>query len=288
VASEGGLEPAKRAESEPSWPDVFDGVPDLYVVVRPRALKQDSVYGSFWKSMMSAAEARGVMRGATMVEAVDGSDEIILGLGTGDDGAIVLRGVSANIDPMRIQDAKGHPLFKPISDRTRVVELGLVDEGHLEGSLFVLPDRTWVGALGAARLRARQVFGRPVHRPTPKVDGQALATVRVGGTLAHVLDGHPLFGRLAKRLTSATVSLMPGTGGLVALLAYPDGDAAAHGEQRARDLAAYLAEKDRRLAFMKDAVVHYEGSNVTVKVAIPQRLLEELPKTTVSDFFGEF
>jgi hypothetical protein len=303
-----GDEPAPRspattkvASLSPSWADVFDGVPDLYAVVRPRALKRDSLYGALWKSMMSAAEARGVMQGATMVEAVDGAEEIIVGLGAGVDGALVLRGVPASLDPARIRDAKGRPIFRPRSDRTRVAEYELIDEGRpnananreggAEGSLFVLPDRTWVGALGEARRRARQAYGGPgggLHRPSPTVDAEALATVRVAGALAHALDRSPLFGPLGRRLVSATFSVMPGKAGLIVALAYEDGGAAAQGEQSAKDVAAALIERDRRWVFLKDATIRYEGTTVTLRVALPPRLLEELPKASMADFFGEF
>jgi hypothetical protein len=280
--------PARRVQQEPSWPDVFEGAPDLYAVVRPRALKRDAIYGALWKSMMSAAEARGVMQGATMVEAVDGSEEVIVGLGGSVEGALVLRGVPANLDPERILDARGRPLFRPLTDRTRVVEYALVDAGHTDGSVFVLPDRTWVGALGETRSRARQVFATPLHRPTPEVEHDALATVRVTGALAHVLDRHPVFGPLSRRLSSATLSLMPGKSGVVLALAYPDADAAAWGENAAKTLTADLAKKDARLAFLKDASVRYEGTTVYVRVGIPPRLLEELPKASAADFFGDF
>ncbi|HVH42101.1 MAG TPA: hypothetical protein VM925_07145, partial [Labilithrix sp.] len=139
-----------KKEVVAAWPDVFDGIPDLFVVVRPQAIKRDGVYGAFFKSLVRAAQARTSARGDTMVQAAEGADEIIVGLAKGDDAALVLRGVSASLDPQKITDAEGHSLFRPTSDRAKVVEYELLDRKNADaGALFVLPDRTWVGTLGA-------------------------------------------------------------------------------------------------------------------------------------------
>jgi len=285
--------PAPReADRGPAWQDVFDGTPDLYVVVRPRAFRRDAVFGAFWKSLMSAAESKGLMRGPTIIEAIEGSDEVIAGVGAREsDAAIVLRGVPASLDPARISDAKGRPFFKLLSDRTRIVEYGVADEGGggaKDGRLFVLPDRSWVGVLGGAKERAVQAFVTPMHRPIPKVDAAALATLRVSGPLAHVLDRSPTFGGLEKKLTSATFSLMPDKGGIVVALAYADAGSVAWAENEAKRLLADLTKRDPRLAFLSDAVVRYEGTTVYARLSIPPQLLKELPFAKMTDFFGEF
>src|SRR5262249_41418104 len=86
LAACGGETPRPRAhrqENLPTWTDVFEGTPDLYAVVRPQAIKRDGVYGTFWTALLRAAQARGYTRGATMVEAIEGADEILLGLNKG-------------------------------------------------------------------------------------------------------------------------------------------------------------------------------------------------------------
>jgi hypothetical protein len=279
---------SQPADASPSWADMFDGAPDLFAVIRPRALKRDGVYGAFWDSLLRAAQARGFTRGDTMVEAVQGAEEIIVGLNRAD-AALVLRGVPASLDPLRMNDAEGHPLFRSISDRGRVLEYQLLDRrsaggrGEDPGALFVLPGRTWVGTLGPARARARQVFAAPTGRPVPRVEPEALAAVRFAGPLARALERHPLFGKLTKKLTSATFALQPGKTGMTITLLYEDADGAAWGEAEAKRITAELARDEKRFGWMAAAKVAYEGNAVIVRVAVPPRLLQELPNASGAD-----
>ncbi len=296
----GGAPPAvaPKKESAPAWADVFDRTPDLYAVIRPKALKRDGLYGAFFTSLVRAAQARGIARGDTMVRAAEGADEIIVGLQKGLDAALVLRGVPASLDPEKITDEEGHALFRPRSDRSKVVEYELVDPRVADaGALFVLPDRTWVGALGDARLRARQAFATPSNRPAPQLDEDALAVVRLSGPLVHAFDRHPTYGVLAKKLSSVTFTLKPGKAGLVVALAYEDADAVAWAEMQAKRIVAELSKKGAAadpggsassghadLSWLGSAKIAYEGTTVFVRVAVPPRLLEELPRASGADF----
>jgi len=286
--------PPPKKEAAPAWADVFDKTPDLYAVIRPKALKRDGVYGAFFSALIRAAEARGIARGDTMVQAAEGADEIVVGLDKGLDAALVLRGVPASLDPEKITDAEGRALFRPRSDRSKVVEYEPADRRNADaGALFVLPDRTWVGALGDARLRARQAFATPMHRPAPQLDADALAAVRFAGPLVHALDRHPTYGVLTKKLSSATFTLKAGKGGLVVALAYEDPDATAWAEMQTKRLVEDLSKTglggtkrngSADLAWLKDAKIAYERNTVFVRVAVPPRLLEELPRASGADF----
>lgn len=278
---------ATRKETVARWPDVFEGTPDIYGVVRPQALKRDGLYGSFWTSLMRVASARGFTRGTTMVETAEGADEIIVGINKGDDAAIVLRGVPASIEPQKVADAEGHPLFRAVNDRAKVAEYEIVEtrkQSPGAGALFVLPDRTWVGALGEARSRARQAFATPLNRPTPRVDADALVAVRFAGPVTHLFDRHPVWGVLTKKLVSATFTLKPAKGGLVISLAYEEADVVARAEMHAKGIVEDLAKDKERFGWLKDADVRYEGNAVLIRVAIPPRLLEELPNASGRDF----
>ena len=277
------MEAPKRDDS-PSWSDIFDGTPEFYAVIRPRAMKHDGVYGTFFKALMRVAEARGIARGDTMVRAAESADEIIVGMNGGGDAAIVLRGVPASLDPAKITDADGRALFQAPREPAAVVEYeALQNRGGESGSLFVLPNRTWVGAMGEARSRARQAFVTPQHRPVPKVDAESLAVVRVSGRLPHVLDRHPRYGVLSKKLSSATFMLKPAKAGLVVGLTYEDPDATAWAEMQAKQLIEELSSAPDR-AWLKEAKVAYEDKTVFVRVAVPPRLLEELPNASGADF----
>jgi hypothetical protein len=276
---------APRKENVASWADVFEGTPDIYAVVRPQALKRDGLYGSFWKSLLRVAQARGFTRGTTMVEAAEATEEIIVGLNKGIDAALVFRGVPASFDPQKIADAEGRPLFRPVNDRSKVLEYELLDRRTADaGGLFVLPDRTWVGALGDARARARQAFAAPVNRPAPKVDADALAAVRFGGPIAHLLDRHPMYGLLSRKLLTATFTLKPGKGGLVIELLYEENSATAYAEMQGKRIVEELSKDEKRFGWLKGAKVAYEGNSVFFHIDVPPRLLEELPSASGADF----
>jgi hypothetical protein len=278
---------AEKRASVASWADVFDGVPDLYAVVRPKAIKRDGVYGSLFRSLVRLAQTKTSARSDTMIEALEGADEIILGLGQGSDAALVVRGVPASLDPSKITDASGTPLFRVKSERTRVLEYELWDRKNAEaGGLFVLPaDRTWVGALGSAFTRAREAFASPMNRPAPVLDRDALAVVRLAGRAVHMWDRHPSYGPLLRKATSATIALEPAKTGLAIAVEYPGSDSAAWAEMEAKRVIDELATAPNR-TWLKDSTVRYEGTTLRVRLAIPPRLLEELPNASGADFLN--
>lgn len=292
--------PAPAAPKNAQWQDVFDGIPEMYVVVRPQKVKGDPVYGNFWKTLMRVAESRGDMGGVTALQAAEGSEEVIVGIsrktGMPDDSALVLRGVPANLDPEKMNDPTGRPLFHLRDARARVHELESVDvRTHLESSLFVLPDRTWVVTTGAARERARSAFAAPFGRPAPKVDEQALAAIRLdAGTFLGRFEKAPNLGPIVRKLRSLTIAVRPGKQGVGVTLQYIDEDAAAWGEMQTKRLIGDLGnapppDPSRRggrrfaLDWLKDAKVDRQGNDVTVRADLPQALLDSLPNATAND-----
>jgi len=291
---DGRAKTAKR-ELVPQWQDVFDGTPEIYAVVRPQAIKRDAVYGTFFKNALRVAQARSAMRGATTLEALEGCEEIIVGIrkdATGEDAALVIRGVPASLDPAKMTDATGHTVLRLVDPRARVPEYEWIDrQSTASGSVFVLPDRTWVGTIGDARGRARQAFVSPFGRPTPKTDPEALATVRLDA--ATFLSG-PRFansqvvGPLTRKLRAVTLGLLPGKGGVVAQLQYETEDASAWAEMHAKRVLDEIAHQAPRPGhaspdWLKTATVTHEGNTVIVKLAVPPRLLEDLPNASGSD-----
>jgi hypothetical protein len=287
-----------KRELPPQWQDVFDGTPEVYAVVRPQAIKRDAVYGQFFKSLIRMAQAKTAMRGVTSLEALEGCEEIIIGIRKdqqGEDAAIVFRGVPASLDPTKMTDGTGHPMLRLTDARAKVPEYEWIDrQSTASGSLFVLPDRTWVGAIGEARGRARQAFASPFGRPAPKADPEALATVRLDA--AAFLSGprfekSQIFGPLTRKLRALTLSLKPGKGGVVGMLQYETEDASAFAEMHVKRVFEEISHQERRpgaaggapLDWLKTAQVGHDGSAVIVKVAIPTRLLEDLPNATGAD-----
>jgi hypothetical protein len=297
VTSCGGDEGPRvvRRELGPQWQDVFDGTPELYAVVRPQLIKRDAVYGTFFKNLLRMAQAKTPMRGATTLEALEGCDEIIVGIrkdANGEDSALVFRGVPASLDPQKMTDASGHPVLRLVDARAKVPEYQWIDrQSTSQGSLFILPDRTWVGALGEARARARQAFASPFGRPVPKIDPEALASLRLDA--ATFLQGprfanSPMLGPLTRKLNAFTVALKPGKGGVVATLQYANEDSSAWAEMHAKRILEEISKQEPKrgtpsLDWLKTAQVGHEGNAMTVKLAIPARLLEDLPNATGSD-----
>lgn len=274
---------APKKDNGPDWSDVWSAPPEVYVVVRPQALRNDKVFGSFWRTLLRAAQARGFARGATMTEALEGAQEVILGLNK-NEAAVVLRGVPAQLDPAKMQGDDGKQLFRLQSDpRNKVLEYAPNDPRLSDGSVFVLPDRTWVGALGASRDRARGVFAAPEHRPHLEVSKSALAVGRISGGFVRLFEKHPRFGSLTKKLDCATFEIDANTGTASIALAYTESAATAYGEMQAKRVTADLAGNDKNREWLKNAKIAYEGDTVYVRFSLPPRLLEELPNVTGSD-----
>jgi hypothetical protein len=312
LAGCGGAEPAAKAPQPrgPEWQDVFDRTPELYLVLRPQKMKRDPVYGAFFKALLRVAEARTEMGGVTTLQAADGADEVIVGVTRhaerrGDDVALVLRGVPAELDPEKMTDPTGRPLFHLRDARAKVHELESLDRKTGEtSSLFVLPDRTWVVTLGAARDRAREAFAAPFGRPAPEVDPDALAAVRLdAATFLSRFERSEALGVIVKKLRSATLALRPGKEGLAVDLQYVDEDAAAWAEMQTKRLVDDVAraaaarppeaEPDQRrgrsrrgavtLELLKAAKVSRVNHTVTIRMDVPKRLLEALPNAGPGD-----
>jgi hypothetical protein len=306
VACGGGeraaVAPRPPDASAPRWEDAFDGVPDVLVVVHPRAIARDSVYGALLKSLSRAIAARApqtaAMGGARAAEAFESSEEVILGASTTpsprgeDDALVVLRGVRADIDPVKMVDDRGAPMWRAAA------MVGSVEEFTREGgagtrpaSLFVLPQRTWVVAVGGARERARDAFVRPARRPAPVKDDGALVLVRLEGRalVAAVprlrARGAPLE-PIGRKLEAVSLALRGGKGGLEARLQYGDETAAAFAESAMKDLVQAIArarEGTAKLKWLGQARVDREASTVTGRVELPLGLLEALPEVTPSE-----
>lgn len=287
ACGDGGPPPAApKKEEAAQWQDVFDTMPDIYAVVRPQAIKRDTVYGAFWKTLVRVAEARHMINGPSTLEAAEGSEEIILGVNAGLDAAIVLRGVPASLDPNKVTDGQGQPLFRLVSEKTKVPEYQLLDRRSSEpGAVFILPDRTWVGAFGDARQRARTAFATPFGRPAPKIDNEALALVRFGQSFVQQprYVKSPVWSVFTKHLASVTLTLKPNKGGAVVSLQYDDQDSAAYAEMQAKQMVAELGKDEKRFGWLKEAKVAYEGNTVHVRMPVPPRLLEELPSASGND-----
>jgi hypothetical protein len=279
--------PATIDRLEPHWQDVFDGVPELFVVVRPQRLRRDPLYGQLLNRAIEAARAQSAVVAATRaLDAIDDAEEIVVGMqgvqGDRADLVAVALGVRADLDPAKLVDSGGRPIWQPSeSGSGRVRELlRAPDASSGDGagaSLFELPGRTWVMASGEARLRARQAFAHPMNRPMLDRGGDALAMVRIDGPSLVRRVPQLASGRLAaagRHLQSVVVTLQPGQDRvLVGTLSYADEDAAALAALTLREAAAALARaKPEGLAWLGAARVDQTSTRVVVTAPVPLEL----------------
>jgi hypothetical protein len=282
--------PAAIDHSEPRWQDVFDTMPELLVVLRPRALRQDKVYGPLLRRAIEVTrqQSRIVAAGGALDSLVD-AGELIVGMrpdAPDRPGELVLveRSVPGDVDPAAIVDDDGRSLWAPgPAGRVRELVRERDEHGHPVGaSLFELPGRTWVIAAGDARARAREAFAHPFGRPPLDLDASALAVVRVDGPslvarwpLLQDLGGLASLGR---HLRSVTLALPPGVeGSLTATLAYADEDSAALAEVTSREVLGALKRRGPGpLAWLVPTRVARPDKKVILTVPLPPSLVDAL------------
>jgi hypothetical protein len=263
-------------------------MPELFIAVRPRRLRQDKVYGPLLTRVVEAARQQSRVVAATRaLDVAEEADEVLAGARPGEPDrpgelVVVARGVRADLDPGKLVDADGRALWTP-GPSGRVREL-VRDSRSVEAaaSLFELPGRTWVVASDEARARARAVFAHPLGRPVLDLDRDALAIVRIDGpSLVQRVRPLQMSGGLAavgRRLQSVTFVLPPGGAGAVrATLSYADEDAAAFAEVAVREAIAAVRRTGREgVVWIGAATVERPDRRVVISAPLPSRLIEGL------------
>ena len=289
-----GSPPQARAThaaiAEPRWQDVIDTIPELLVVVRPKALRDDRVYGPLLKRAIEAARERSRIVAATQtLETIEDAEEVVIGARPdtrelAGEFLFVERGVRADVDPAKLVGDDGQPLWAPgPGGPTRELVRERDEKGHpVDASLFELPGRTWVVVTGAARTRARDAFAQPAQRPPLQLDPDALVLVRLDGPslVSHVrgLQDLGTFAAVGRRLRSVTLTLPPGGEGVVkATLGYADEDAAAFAEVALREIvAAVTRSKSEKMAWLGTAKGERPDKRVVVTAPLPPQLIAGL------------
>ena len=290
---------AHAAPPEPHWQDALEVTPELLMVVHPKALQGDRVYGPLLKHAIRAARDQSkVVEAMHPLDTLEDAEEVVIGVrpdAPEHPGELVMaaRGLRADVDPGRLVDDDGQPIWTA-GPQGATRELVHEQDGHghpVDASLFELPGRTWVVASGPARARAREVFAHPFARPRSTFDlaPGALASVRIDGPslVAHIgaLQDGGAFGIVGRRLRALTFELPPGGEGAVkGVLAYADEDAAAFSEVTLRDAAAAIARSSARssagggagLAWLGRAKVERLDRRVIITAPLPPSLLEGL------------
>ena len=287
------IPPPAFDRSQPHWEDAFDRVPDILVIAHPREMARDAVYGPLLKNLSRMVAARAPhTAGTRAAEVFESSEEVVFGLRErgAEDAIIVFRGVRADFDARKLVDENGRQMWGDMATRQNNAAIELVRDGVSPASLFLLPQRTWVVAVGAgARERARDAFAHPFHRPAPAKDNRALFLVRLDGP--SLVRGVPRLrsrgGALepvGRRLESLTLALRPGNEGVVATFAYSEEGAAAFAESVLKQTAEALdREGSDTLKWLGQTKVDREASTVVARVSLPARLLADLPAVSAAE-----
>lgn len=292
------------AQREPQWQDALGPRPEFLVSLRPKALREDRIYGPLLRVALGLARQQSrVVEGTRVLEAMEEADEVIAsldrtplapgpGVDPGDsagDMVAIVRGVRADINPGALVDAEGHALWSP-GPSGRVREL--VHERDADGtlnpaSLFELPGRTWVIASGGARARARDAFARPLGTAPPPLDPEALALVRLDGpALVSRIPALRPSGGLAAiggGMEALEVELAPGAERQIqAIVSYADEQTASAAERTLRELKdAVTRQKPAAFAWLAAATVERirtavgAGSSLRITAPLPPVVVDE-------------
>ncbi len=274
--------------------DVFTLKPDLLAVVRPRSVREDRVYGPLFRQAIRLARQQSKVVAATrLAESLEDADEVVLGL-SNDPREVVLveNGVRADIDPAKLVDDEGVPLFRPgptgpprelvhhRQARKGEAEDAADDEGM---SLFELPGRTWVIASGSAAGRARDVLAVHPGGFQPLGYGErSLAFVRIDGPalVSHVsqLRGKGMLAPVGHDLVSALLSLPPGaTHALEVTLQYGTDEATLEAESTLKDTFGALGRSHSAMfSWLGEAKVEHTSRSVVVTAPLPPTLTDAL------------
>ena len=267
---------------------------DLRVIVHPRYLRRDPVYGALARHIIDAVRARNsLFDSVRLIDAFESADAVQLSVSDASDASdviVVLFGVRADIDPARITTGEGTKWSRgPRGDVTTYEPV--------RGSpyrLYVLPGRTWVVG-NAATLDARIEPLRGVELVVPADEG-------CDGSLACILLGGPqalgMLQRRAPRLTNALdrviVALRERNEGLRIRLEYRTASNASAAARLLEHTADLLADKARRggedldvlanLAWLGTAKIDRIDAHVQLDVRLPPKMLETIKSARAEDF----
>lgn len=282
--------PATSRETRaPALEDALDGEPDLLVVVRPRSIARDRLYGPLFRraSLLASTRSGAANVGTTALAAFERADEAIVVAYDrgGRDAVIAVRGVPADVDAITMVDTDGKPLWERArEDPGGVTELAARDP-KVDAALFVLPLRVWVIAVGDAVARARDVYARRSPRPSRsvdlRVDPSSLAVVQLRGESIVRHEPRLRVGPLAsigRDLDHVDLALEPGVAGqVVGRFVYSADGSALEAEQRMKDVLGAFSRKFGEKFHWLDAIrVLRAAREVTVRGKLPQAWVEGL------------
>jgi hypothetical protein len=297
--------------------DLLSQPADVEVTLHPPAIVRDRVYGPLLRraSALAAAYAGPRTLGTTALLALERTEEVRVETDESGEAVVVLLGVPADLDVTAVVDEEGRPVWKSVFGDVRQSFVEYEPANASDASLFVLPQRTWVVAAGAARARTREKLVEAPRvilatvSPAPGggsfVVGGALASLTIRGS-ALVRREAPLrtgsLAPLGRSLLKASFELRPGGEGvIVAHLDYADAPSAVGAEETVRDVvgafrrrleaakeSAEVAQKSTPrvtpppLSWLAAAGVERDQATVSVRAPIPKSWLDAIAQADLS------
>jgi hypothetical protein len=272
--------------------------PALVIVLRPRMLRRDALYGPLLRRVLQLARERsGPATLARTLDAVEDADEVLVGVQdaarTSDELGnlvLVLRGVRADLDPANLVDDQGRRLWTT-GPSGRVRELVLAgasgdDTARSPASLFELPDRTWVIATGKPRVRVRDALdsgatalatSAPFAEADLSPDAPFAARLNGPSLVSHVgaLQPPAQLAPVGRSLIAVTMSLSPGPDAVVrATFTYSDEDAVGPAQATVRRVLDALSTlKPDEYGWLRTANVEGAARRVEIRAPLPKELL---------------
>jgi hypothetical protein len=276
---------------------------DVKVDLRPPAIVRDRVYGPLLRraSALAAGYAGPRTLGTTALAALERTDEVLAVTNDSGEAVVLLRGVPADLEVLRVVDEDGKPVWRPAVGDVRQSYTEYEPTRGSEASLFVLPGRTWVVAAGVARSRTREVLINALGGVSWAPGEASLASLSIRGAALVRRDARLRTGSLAtlgSALVRADFDLTSGAEGvIVTRLVYADAPAATAAEHTAVDVVGAFRrkleklDKDRSsktartepppLSWLAAAGVDRTAATVTVRAPIPRRWLDAIAEADV-------
>jgi hypothetical protein len=279
---------------EPRLEDALDGEPDLLVVLRPRRIARDRLYGPLFRraSLLASTKSGAGNVGTTALAAFERADEAIVAVYDrgGRDAIVAVRGVPAEIDAASVVDTAGKPLWQKVRDEGSGVTEYAPSDPKVDAALFVLPLRVWVIAVGDAIARAGAAYTRqaPSRGALVAFDAGPLAIVQLRGDalVRHEvrLRVGPLapIGRDLERVSlvleaAAITADARGSGEITGRFVYEKDAAAAESEARINDvLGAFSRKFGERYRWLDAIRVVRASREIAVRGKLPPSWVEGL------------
>jgi hypothetical protein len=261
-----------------AWlPRALDPSKDVVVRADLLALRASPGLAPAVEEGLLSAIDRSLGGGPNLRAALAGASEALVAFLPDGEPLVLFRGVPSELDPASLRALDGGAQWEP----GRGTWPGVAEYNYrpASGSLFVLPDGTWVIGAGTAAQRVKNAFSETGGAPIlPARDAHPALELRVPGAALGRIAREKRVQRLEAVLVPAldlTIVLEAGNEA-VATLVYPDAPRALEAERVLRETAEAFGRRGRSLAWLGGAAVTRADAVLRVQVAVPPTVFGDL------------